>query len=134
MAAEKYGDLVPVEGGDPIPLVRKFMTVGRRETCDICLNFKNISSNHCELEFQHGYWCVRDLASANGTKVKGARIAANLWKPLQPGEEIKFASHAFTIEYAILNRKAFDEAVDNGDDVFGQSLLEKAGIEKPKKK
>ena len=37
------GQLVPLGGGDAIPLIREVLTVGRRETCDICMRFANIS-------------------------------------------------------------------------------------------
>ena len=37
------GELVPVGGGDPIPLIRPILTLGRRESCDICISFPNIS-------------------------------------------------------------------------------------------
>lgn len=68
------GELVPVGGGDNIPLVRAKLVMGRRESCDICLRFPNISGQHCELLFQEGVWLLRDLGSTNGTKVNGMRI------------------------------------------------------------
>src|SRR5688572_5818812 len=64
-----HGHLVPVGGGDNIPLIRSVMTLGRRDSCDICLRFPNISGRHCELSFREGYWFVRDLNSTNGIKV-----------------------------------------------------------------
>ena len=36
-----YGELVPLGGGDPIPLLKKRLRIGRREGCDIVLNFAN---------------------------------------------------------------------------------------------
>ena len=44
-----YGELVPVGGGDPIPLLKKSLLVGRRESCDIVLRFSNVSAHHCQL-------------------------------------------------------------------------------------
>ena len=32
-----YGELIPLGGGDPIPLLKQQMLVGRRESCDIIL-------------------------------------------------------------------------------------------------
>ena len=49
------GELIPVGGGDNIPLLRVKLTVGRRESCDVEMNFPNISSLHCELIFREGY-------------------------------------------------------------------------------
>jgi pSer/pThr/pTyr-binding forkhead associated (FHA) protein len=134
MPREKLGELVPVGGGDPIPLTQDHLTIGRRESCDICLKFQNVSGNHCELAFQNGYWMVRDMQSNNGTKLKGERITALTWKPLRPGDEIKIASHRFTIEYTIQNAHALEAALAEEEDIFGQSLMEKAGLEKPKQR
>jgi len=133
MAAAKFGELVPVNGGDPIPLMNETMSIGRRDSCDICLKFQNISSNHCELSFLNGFWSVRDLQSANGTKIKGERIPPHAWRPLPPGEELRVATHAFTVEYECLNPAALEEAMTQEENIFGQSLMEKAGIQKPKK-
>ena len=86
MPVESVGELVPVGGGDPIPLRRGVMTIGRRESCDICLKFPNISGLHCELAYKDaGFWQVRDLGSTNGIKVNGERV---LNRPLRPGDEI----------------------------------------------
>ncbi len=35
------GQLVPVGGGDPIPLLKPELLVGRRNNCDIILSFLN---------------------------------------------------------------------------------------------
>ena len=58
-----HGQLLPVRGGDPIPLLKTHLIVGRRERCDIVLDYPNISLQHAELEFRDGYWRVRDLSS-----------------------------------------------------------------------
>ena len=34
-----YGELIPLGGGDPIPLLKKQLLIGRRESCDIVLRF-----------------------------------------------------------------------------------------------
>ena len=65
-----YGVLHPVGGGDPIPLLKKNLMVGRRESCDIVLRFSNVSSQHCELNINDGFWYVRDLNSRNGTYLR----------------------------------------------------------------
>jgi adenylate cyclase len=129
MPREQLGELVPVGGGDPIPLTQDVLTIGRRETCDICLKFPNISGRHCELSFQDGYWLVRDLGSQNGIKVNGERTPR---KALRPGDEVAIATHHYTIEYQIVADSKLDEALAEEEDIFSQSLMEKAGLEKPK--
>ncbi len=77
-----YGELVPVGGGDPIPLLKKSLLVGRRESCDIVLRFSNVSAHHCQLTLNGGYWYVKDMNSRNGLKVNGLRVirkAAQSW-------------------------------------------------------
>ena len=69
-----YGELVPMGGGDPIPLLKKTLLVGRREGCDIVLRFSNVSAHHCQLSVDAGYWYVQDKNSRNGVKVNGLRV------------------------------------------------------------
>ena len=123
------GELVPVGGGDPIPLTRDILTVGRRSSCDIRLDFQNVSGQHCEFAFVNGYWLVRDLGSTNGVKVNGERTTR---KALRPGDEVSISAHRYTIRYEPAAGSALDEALANEDNIFGQSLMEKAGLAKPK--
>jgi adenylate cyclase len=129
MPRELLGELVPVGGGDPIPLSQPNVTIGRRESCDIALKAQGVSGNHCELAFQDGVWKVRDLGSSNGTKYKGARLTPNTWQKLPPGEEFKIASQVYKLQYTCTNPAALDEPEE---DDWSQSLMEKAGLAKPK--
>ena len=83
MPRPSMGELVPVGGGDPIPLLRSTMKIGRRDSCDICLRFPNISGMHCEFRYKDGYWEIRDLNSTNGIKVNGERLRFRSSKPIQ---------------------------------------------------
>lgn len=131
MTEGQYGELVPVGGGDAIPLINEVMSIGRRESCDICLKFQNISGMHCELALKNGIWHLRDLNSTNGVKVNGERT---LRRPLRPGDEIEIAKHKYIIQYALSAGTKVDEVfAEEEDNVFGQSLMEKAGLEKPKR-
>jgi adenylate cyclase len=128
MKYEIHGELQPIGGGDPIPLIREKLTVGRRESCDICLHFPNISGLHAQLEFRSGYWYIRDLNSTNGVKVQGVRIQEKL---LHPHDEITIGKRKFVIDYELpADRRALDEVVE--EDIMSQSLLEKAGLERRK--
>ncbi|WP_339749147.1 FHA domain-containing protein [uncultured Rubinisphaera sp.] len=122
-----HGELNPVGGGDPIPLLKTKLIIGRRPTCDICLPFPNISSQHCELELQNGYWHVQDLASRNGIKVNGVREESRF---LLPGDEISVAKHAFEIAY----EPTSDQPPPEEANPFAKSLMEKAGLTSKKKK
>jgi adenylate cyclase len=126
MSVEPHGELVPLGGGDAIPLVRDRMVVGRRDSCDICLRFPNVSGLHCELAFRDGYWYIRDLGSTNGVKVNGQRLQQ---KVLRPGDEVTIAKRRFTINY---NLNVGQHALEEMEEDISQSLLEKAGLERPK--
>lgn len=125
-----YGELIPVGGGDQIPLMKKVLLIGRRESCDIVLRFANVSAHHCTLSLDGGYWYVEDMNSRNGTKVNGSRIQGK--KRLDPNDSLAVAKHQYTITYSPTDLGAIgppppDEAVDRAA-IFGMSLLERAGI------
>lgn len=120
-------ELVPVGGGDAIPLVRPKLTVGRRESCDICLRFPNVSGQHCQLELRDGVWFIRDLGSTNGTRVNGQQVQQRM---LQPGDEVGIAQRRFTIQYQLpAGHQAFQAFLEEED--LSIPLLEKAGLTKP---
>src|SRR5580704_19667703 len=131
MDREVQGELIPAGGGDTIPLIRRVMTVGRRESCDICLKFPNISGLHCELSFREGYWFVRDMGSSNGLKINGVRT---LQRPLRPGDELAIANRRYTIQYNIssFGEENLESQLSENEGLRSQSLLEKAGLAKPK--
>jgi adenylate cyclase len=124
-----YGELHPRGGGDTIPLMKKFLVVGRRESCDIVLRWTNVSGAHCELSLVDGFWYVKDLASSNGTKVNGTRVAE---RRLDPGDTLSIARHEFEIVYEPVRLGATGAPVDdNADrDPLSRSLLEAAGLER----
>ena len=128
MSQRLNGELVPIGGGDAIPLIREVLTVGRRESCDICLHFPNISGLHCELLFRNGYWYIRDRNSTNGIKVNGTRVPEKL---LHPKDEVLIGKRGYVIHYELpAGRRALEEIEE---DIMGQSLLERAGLERPKR-
>jgi len=130
MITQSNGELVPVGGGDTIPLVRNKLVLGRRESCDVCLRFPNISGQHCELLFQEGVWFLRDLGSTNGTKVNGERVQGS--KALRPGDQIEIAKRRFTVQYKLApGHKAIQDLVE--EDISSMSLLEKAGLANQKR-
>jgi hypothetical protein len=124
-----YGELVPLGGGDPIPLLKKTLLVGRRESCDIVLRFSNVSAHHCQLTVTGGYWYVLDLKSRNGVKVNGNRVKE---KRIDPGDILSIAKHKYEIKYSPVELGAVGppppDALEN--DLFEKSLLERAGLEK----
>ena len=126
-----FGELIPLGGGDPIPLLKKRLIVGRKESCDIVLRFSNVSAQHCELFVVSGYWYVRDLNSTNGIKVNGTRVRE---KRLDPGVVLSIAKHQYEIRYNPIELGAVGPPPPDtlDQDVFSRSLLERAGLIKPR--
>lgn len=117
-----FGELLPLGGGDPIPLLKPKLLIGRRDSCDIVLRFPNVSSHHCQLEMVNGYWSVRDLGSSNGTKVNGTRVDTR-W--LLPGDELGVAKHRYKVSYVPQTEA---DAPQPEPENIQISLLEKAGL------
>ena len=82
-------ELVPDNGAPPIPITRDVTVVGRRDYCDIKIDDASLSKRHCVLVKTDGLLVIRDLASTNGTKVKGQRIR---WAALLPDDRITLGS------------------------------------------
>jgi hypothetical protein len=128
-AKEDFGTLVPKGGGDPIPLLKKNLLIGRRESCDIVLRFKNVSAHHCQLSVRGGYWYVKDLKSLNGVKVNDVSVTD---RRLQSGDTLSIAKHSYRIYYVPADLGAVGPPPPDAppEEIFGDSLLKRAGLEK----
>ena len=129
MPKQILGELIPIGGGDSIPLMDNALKLGRRDSCDICLRFPNISGIHCELSYKDGYWSVRDLNSTNGIKVNGQRLR---FRPLRPGDRITIGKRDYMIQYELhsTGQQALEAVLNEAENVYNQSLMEKAGLTK----
>src|SRR5947209_8539504 len=83
-------ELVPDNGDPPIPITRDVTVVGRRGFCDVVIDHTSLSKRHCVLVKTDGLLVVRDLASTNGTKVKGQRIR---WAALLPDDRLTLGGY-----------------------------------------
>jgi len=130
-----FGELIPVGGGDPIPLLKESLRMGRRESCDVVLRFANVSAYHCVLTMEDGYWFVNDLNSRNGVKVNGTRISKDSRKRLDSGDMLSVAKHEYEIQYNPADNGAIGPPPqdDRPEYFFNQSLLERAGLQRKKK-
>jgi adenylate cyclase len=128
-----YGELIPAGGGDPIPMLKKTLLVGRRESCDIVLRFPNVSAHHCQLTLNGGYWYVKDLQSRNGVKVNSNRVTE---KRLDPGDMLDVAKHTYEVQYSPIDLGAVGPPPndDMNSNIFSKSLLDRAGLSSDKSK
>jgi hypothetical protein len=127
------GVLRPLGGGDPAELTRDTIVIGRRPTCDVCLDFENISGRHCELRYLNNVWHVKDLGSTNGTTVNGAKITSPT--SVMPDIELGIAGRLFYIDYEpagpasfVENHGVMDDE-DMGETRKRTSLMEMAGLD-----
>ena len=123
-----YGELVPLGGGDPIPLLKQQMLVGRRESCDIILRFANVSAHHCQLSIENGYLYVRDMQSRNGIKVNDVKVTE---RRLSPGDMLSIAKHRYRVDYdpAELGAIGPPPADNMSREIMKESLLARAGLD-----
>src|SRR5262249_49808186 len=87
-------ELVPENGDPPIPIVRDVTVVGRREYCDVVIPHHSLSKRHCVLVKTDGLLVIRDLATTNGTKVKGQKVR---WAALLPDDRITLGGYKLRI-------------------------------------
>jgi pSer/pThr/pTyr-binding forkhead associated (FHA) protein len=137
--------LVPVDGGGSIEIVKDLTVVGRKEDCDLRLEHKSVSKMHCVLVKTDGLLLLRDLGSTNGTRVNGKRVRR---AALMPNDQLSIANYKFRVhlgpdeappppaiapeehtqqldanEVADLLRKAKQKALeDSSEDLPGQPL------------
>ena len=79
-----------------------------------------------------GYWYVKDLKSLNGVKINKAAVTD---KRLDSGDILSIAKHHYRIFYVPSDLGAVgppppDEPVD---EIFGESLLRRSGLENKQK-
>jgi len=86
--------LVPVDGGAPIEIVKDLVVIGRKEDCDVRLEHKSVSKLHCVVVKTDGLLLLRDLGSTNGTRVNGTRVRR---AALLPNDQVAIAHFKFRI-------------------------------------
>jgi len=86
--------LIPLDGGAPVEIVRDMTLVGRKEDVDLRLDHKSVSKLHCVIVKTDGLLLVRDLGSTNGTRVNGQRVRR---AALLPNDLLNIASFRFKV-------------------------------------
>ena len=86
--------LVPLDGGPPLDVVKDLTVVGRKEDCDLRLEHKSVSKMHCVIVKTDGLLLLRDLGSTNGTRVNGQRVRR---AALLPNDQLSIANYKFRV-------------------------------------
>ncbi len=116
--------LVPLDGGTAVEIEKDLIVVGRREDCDVLLDHKSVSKQHCVIVKNEGLLLIRDLGSTNGTRVNGQRVRR---AALLPNDQLFIASVRFSVDVAHddepLSSNEYTQQLD-GKDL--KKLLEKS--------
>src|SRR5215218_10388411 len=86
--------LVPLDGGTPIDILKDLIVVGRKEDCDLRLEHKSVSKLHCIIVRTDGLLLLRDLGSTNGTRVNGTRVRR---AALLPNDQVSIAHFKYRV-------------------------------------
>jgi pSer/pThr/pTyr-binding forkhead associated (FHA) protein len=87
--------LIGLNGHADISLDAATVVVGRHRWCDVRIDSSRVSRRHCRLSLGRDGVLVRDLASTNGTRINGQRIAQGV---LRPGDELEIAHCRYQLE------------------------------------
>ena len=71
------------------------LVLGRSRGCDVVLSSEAVSRRHAQLFFRDGNWVIRDLGSANGTRVNGVRVGRCR---LRPGDRVALGDALLRID------------------------------------
>ncbi len=69
--------------------------VGRARDCDCVLSDQTVSRQHAALRHEDGAWFLRDLRSANGTRVNGSRVLDEV--EVRPGDRVTFGAMTYRL-------------------------------------
>src|SRR5258707_11702158 len=86
--------LMPLDGGQAIDIVKDLIVLGRKEDCDLRLEHKSVSKLHCVIVKTDGLLMLRDLGSTNGTRVNGTRVRR---AALFPNDQLTIAHFKFPV-------------------------------------
>ena len=103
------------------------VAVGRSSQCEVPLNDPKISRKHCEIAIDTDGCVVRDLKSANGTRVNGIQIEAGA---LEDGDRVRVGDSALECSIAKGIPGSEDDTVETelpAQSLAGYKFLEKIG-------
>ena len=96
--------LLALGEGANILLDKPILLVGRHPECDIQIDSRKISRQHCCIAQVSDYLVVRDLGSTNGIRVNGVRIIEG---KLKQGDELTIGSLRYQLRWDPIPGRAF---------------------------
>jgi pSer/pThr/pTyr-binding forkhead associated (FHA) protein len=74
--------------------------IGRGTECKLRISSGQVSRRHCLIKVSEGSVSVRDLGSANGTRLNDQPIAADVDVPIPPGSTLVVGPLKFVVQFA----------------------------------
>jgi hypothetical protein len=71
------------------------VVLGRARDCDCVVSDDTVSRRHACLRCGDGAWYIRDLQSANGTRINGWRVVDEV--QVKPGDRVSFGAVAYRL-------------------------------------
>jgi len=121
-------ELLPENGDPPIPIVKDLTVIGRRDYCDVRVDHHSLSKRHCVLVRTDGLLVIRDLATTNGTKVKGQKVR---WAALLPDDRIALGGYKLRVYLGPDDVPAPSERRRNGQTAAASSAVPPAAVDAP---
>jgi pSer/pThr/pTyr-binding forkhead associated (FHA) protein len=88
--------LISVDGGENLDVQKEMTIIGRKEHCDLTIDHKSVSKQHCVILRADGAVFLRDLGSTNGTSVNGQRVRR---AALLPNDLVQIAGFRFKVHF-----------------------------------
>lgn len=88
-----------LSGDRVLDLSNNRLWVGRADDCDVVLSYEEVSRHHAEIVRRHGSVWLRDLGSANGTRLDGSPVGDDPVE-FRPGSVVTFANRKYRLEIA----------------------------------
>jgi predicted component of type VI protein secretion system len=88
--------LVALTEGPDLLLDKPILLLGRHQECDIQLNSRKISRRHCCIAQVNNQLVIRDLASTNGIRINGQRVAEG---HLKPGDQLTIGNYQYRLTW-----------------------------------
>ncbi len=92
------------------------VTIGRKDSNDYVLNYRNVSSFHALIECFDDNFYLEDLNSTNGTFVNGEQIKGRV--VLNHNDRVKFASFEFLVDIMVDKNKKVEREISSDGTVF----------------
>ena len=114
------GKLIPCGGGAPLPLMKETLVLGRKPECDVTIPCSSVSGRHCMLEFEDGWWWVRDLESKNGTAVNGRRCEK---QRIAPKDVLTVGRQRLIVDYCPVKKPSASSPIRDADEDLAFEFL-----------